>query len=540
MSLTRNLVASAALVACLLQAASCVNGHGKALVSADVVATALRMDGNARQIVEASERANRAFALHDNIYKHYHYKDASYSCLAEGTCFANYIAFQSRMYADEFGASEPVASAPLGVLSTILEENRLIQTARRIEDEAVSRIQAAPATWIGDRSARERVWVLRTGFATEPLQDEAIRRLLAGYSGLQVGIVTRERAPEVFALVGERMSAALVRDGRVLKDVTRVDQLAELLHIPHAAARARRYPELQRFDAHMHLVPGGAANWNRILEINHVKKAVVSALPIKKDYEGLDDANALVLETARLYPRLVPFVMISPFRASPLEDLENAVARGARGVKLINGHGDFFEPSKQDIIDPPGLRKMFAFCERRGIPVLWHVSSHLYRVGLLRVLEEFPRLKVILPHMGGYLTYTPETVRRLLSDYPNFYVDLSWGTQPDYLRRAVEDISYEADAWRELVVEFADRFLFGSDLVVGAHTSLAHASMVYEMYENMLAAQTYDLNYFPEQGYTSFLDESHNRAGLRGLNLPLPVLRKVYWDNAIAAFGLDE
>ena len=92
MSLTRNLVASAALVACLLQAASCVNGHGKALVSADVVATALRMDGNARQIVEASERANRAFALHDNIYKHYHYKDASYSCLAEGTCFANYIA----------------------------------------------------------------------------------------------------------------------------------------------------------------------------------------------------------------------------------------------------------------------------------------------------------------------------------------------------------------------------------------------------------------------------------------------------------------
>ena len=277
---------------------------------------------------------------------------------------------------------------------------------------------------VGDRSARERVWVLRTGFATEPLQDEAIRRLLAGYSGLQVGIVTRERAPEVFALVGERMSAALVRDGRVLKDVTRVDQLAELLHIPHAAARARRYPELQRFDAHMHLVPGGAANWNRILEINHVKKAVVSALPIKKDYEGLDDANALVLETARLYPRLVPFVMISPFRASPLEDLENAVARGARGVKLINGHGDFFEPSKQDIIDPPGLRKMFAFCERRGIPVLWHVSSHLYRVGLLRVLEEFPRLKVILPHMGGYLTYTPETVRRLLSDYPNFYVSV--------------------------------------------------------------------------------------------------------------------
>ena len=210
-------------------------------MSADVVATALRMDGNARQIVEASERANRAFALGDNIYKHYHYNDASlFVPCRRARVSTNYIAFQSRMYADEFGASEPVPPAQLGVLSTILEANRLIQMARRIEDEAVSRIQAAPATWIGDRSARERVWVLRTGFATEPLQDEAIRRLLAGYSGLQVGIVTRERAPEVFALVGERMSAELVRDGRVQKDVTRNDQLAELLHIPHAAARARR------------------------------------------------------------------------------------------------------------------------------------------------------------------------------------------------------------------------------------------------------------------------------------------------------------
>ena len=133
-----------------------MNGDGKALVSADVVATALRMDGDARQIVEASERANRAFALHGNIYKHYHYKDASYSCLAEGTCFANYIAFQSRMYADEFGASEPVPPAQLGVLSTILEENRLIQTARRLEEEAVSRIRAAPVTWIGGTAAQAR------------------------------------------------------------------------------------------------------------------------------------------------------------------------------------------------------------------------------------------------------------------------------------------------------------------------------------------------------------------------------------------------
>jgi hypothetical protein len=64
--------------------------------------------------------------------------------------------------------------------------------------------------------------------------------------------------------------------------------------------------------------------------------------------------------------------------------------------------------------------------------------------------------------------------------------------------------------------------------------------MVYEMYENMLAAETYDLHYFPHQGYTPLLEESHNRDGLLGLNLPPEVLRKVYWENAVRLFRLDE
>ena len=63
--------------------------------------------------------------------------------------------------------------------------------------------------------------------------------------------------------------------------------------------------------------------------------------------------------------------------------------------------------------------------------------------------------------------------------------------------------------------------------------------MVYELYENMLSAETYDFHYFPERGYSSLFEESHNRVGLRGLNLPIEVLHKVYWDNAVAAYGLD-
>ena len=161
----------------------------------------------------------------------------------------------------------------------------------------------------------------------------------------------------------------------------------------------------------------------------------------------------------------VPFVLISPLRDDPLEDLENALARGARGVKLINGHGDYYQHSRQDVIDPPGLRKMFAYCQERGIPILWHVNSHLYRAGLFRVLKDFPRLKVVNPHVGGYLTYAPAIVRQLLRDYPNFYVDFSWGMQAVFLRRALEDISFQADEWRALVLEFPDRFLFGSDVV---------------------------------------------------------------------------
>jgi predicted TIM-barrel fold metal-dependent hydrolase len=57
------------------------------------------------------------------------------------------------------------------------------------------------------------------------------------------------------------------------------------------------------------------------------------------------------------------------------------------------------------------------------------------------------------------------------------------------------------------------------------------------MYENMLAAESTTSSH---QGYTPLLEESHNRDGLRGLNLPPEVLRKVYWENAVRLYRLDD
>lgn len=550
--MARLVAVSAAGALCFLVSA-CLRTDGRndrkqPFFSADVFATALDADASARgslgprEILETTEHQNRIFAANGNIYRHFRYDGGSVDCLVEGTCFESYVEFQRRMAENQFGMRTISTDAKvLAELTEIVERGSLVEQARELEKEAISRIRAAPSTWIGDPRSPRKIWALRTGFATEALQDEAIHGLFSRHSGFTVGVLNRERAPEVFELLGERVTAALVLDDRVLKDVTRADQLAELLEIPNPVpVRSRRHPDLMLLDAHLHLAPGGTANLERILERNHLQRALVSALPRNPDYEGLEEANELVLEAARRHPKLVPLVTLSPLKPSSLEDLENAIEKGARGVKLINGHGDFFARSQQDRIDPPALREVFLFCERRGIPILWHVNTQLYRAGLFRVLRDFPGLKVVNPHAGGYLTYSPETIRQLLLDYPNYYVDLSWGMEPRYLRRAVEDLSYKAREWRSLLMDLPDRFLFGSDLVVSGDTSLAHANMVYEMYENMLAAETYDLHYFPHQGYTPLLEESHNRDGLLGLNLPPEVLRKVYWENAVRLFRLDE
>jgi hypothetical protein len=67
------------------------------------------------------------------------------------------------------------------------------------------------------------------------------------------------------------------------------------------------------------------------------------------------------------------------------------------------------------------------------------------------------------------LTFLHETVSRLLDDYPNLYIDLSWTMLKPYL---LSEQGKPDPKWVELVKRHPTRFVIGSD-VVGHFDNLA-------------------------------------------------------------------
>jgi predicted TIM-barrel fold metal-dependent hydrolase len=330
--------------------------------------------------------------------------------------------------------------------------------------------------------------------------------------------------------VGDQLAQAVVRE----------EQWLALVLGPEAVPATPLSRPQPLIDAHSHLVDGGAAALARALDRHRLTWMVLAPLPADRTLKYVDvgEANQRVLRFAGEHPgRIVPLVMVSPLDPDPLPRLEREIAQGARGVKLMSGHGEYFTSSGQDVLDPPAMRKVFAFCQAKGLPVLWHVNTHLYAKGFTRVLADYPRLRVVNPHLGGYLSYAPGLLRGLLEAHPNLYIDLSFGENIAYLRRAVDDLALEPEAWRKLFVDFPERFLFGVDIVYSPSTSPAHADSVYDIYLGLVAGKTFDFAYVPNHGFTHVYEDSQQRFGLTGLDLPPDVLGKLLAGNAERIYG---
>ncbi len=182
----------------------------------------------------------------------------------------------------------------------------------------------------------------------------------------------------------------------------------------------------------------------------------------------------------RRIPRLLPFIgMSNDF--SPQEAAEEVALRasqGARGVKMHPGQFSHY-------VDDEGLWPMYEKCQELGLPVLadsgpWP-HSHLVLMypnplgfklhepnpdyaepkDWARVLEAFPRLTVILAHLGS--AWWDERVE-LARTYPNIYFDTSQGfSAPDRLPVVAHRSLAEEDAVRIFRKIGVDRIIFATD-----------------------------------------------------------------------------
>ncbi len=175
--------------------------------------------------------------------------------------------------------------------------------------------------------------------------------------------------------------------------------------------------------------------------------------------ERLRRRNAWTCEVARRHRQLVPYISLDPSMGEEgaLAELIDRVEEGARGIKL--------HPANQRYL--PGDQRLWPVYEeaqRLRLPVISHsglsfnarLPAYASPNAFREVLERFPRLTVILAHLGhGFLDESFEMAER----YPNVFFDCSYVVEGSVAPPVISDEDV-VGIFRRLGV---GRVLFGSD-----------------------------------------------------------------------------
>jgi predicted TIM-barrel fold metal-dependent hydrolase len=281
---------------------------------------------------------------------------------------------------------------------------------------------------------------------------------------------------------------------------------------------------------------------------------------------GSSDAAAMMLDVAAEFHIGRTYTMCPPQDIAPLRErfgrrlgfngpiskkpdepdeaayrnLEQFLAEGIEIVKL------WAAPRGRDrglVVDAPWRIEALKRARSAGIRiVMTHVGdpdawwTHTYQdvakfgtkadqyVPLRKMLAQFSDMTWIGAHMGGDPEH-PDHLEALLVEFPHFHLDTS------ATKWQVREVSRRAEAIRSLVCRYADRFLFGSDLVTRHSLVREHYVSRYwcqrSLWESLWTGQApiADSDYVASEGEGAY-------AALRGLHLPADVLDKVYSGNA--------
>lgn len=131
--------------------------------------------------------------------------------------------------------------------------------------------------------------------------------------------------------------------------------------------------------------------------------------------------NAFLAETAaESGGRLIGLGTLHPDSPNQADEVRNLANLGLRGVKL--------HPEIQGFaVDDPRSLRICELCEQYGLPLLLHTGDRRYDCSnpnrLIPVLRQFPVLRVIGAHLGGWSIY--EEAVPQLAGIPNLWFDCS-------------------------------------------------------------------------------------------------------------------
>ena len=139
-----------------------------------------------------------------------------------------------------------------------------------------------------------------------------------------------------------------------------------------------------------------------------------------------------------------------------------------------------------------------------------------------RLLAKFPRLRVVGAHLGSLEHDVAELARRF-DAFPNFFADTSARTAD----LACQDVA----TVRDFFARYADRILFGSDIVVRQQADAFTSDGLSEHLKHVEARYRTESAYYETAGPVAIQQRT-----VPGLNLPPAILDRFYRRNAQACY----
>jgi len=327
-----------------------------------------------------------------------------------------------------------------------------------------------------------------------------------------------------------------------------------MLHVPSHEVPRAKFPVI---DVHNHVNDAGGVHGEEIPPAEVIRRmdaANVKKIVILTGMWG-DKLQGLIDKMVKPYPdRFMVFAQMDwskindpSFSQEMVQQLDDAVRRGARGLKILKDLGLGVRDSSGKLIpvDDPRLDPVWEECGRLGIPVAIHTSdpeafftptdknneryeelmtnpSWSFHGAKLpskqtlldqehHVFEKHPHTTFLALHVANW-PENLDAVSSWLDKYPNMYVEFGareaeLGRQP---RRA-----------RKFFLDYQDRIMFGTD-----------SDPEEAMYANYFRWLETPDEYFAYAGYPG-----QGRWEIYGMELPDNVLEKVYNKNAEKIFA---
>ena len=360
----------------------------------------------------------------------------------------------------------------------------------------------------------------------------------------------KDQAPKDQAITYTADPNASKRMTLLLKDFAPKSMLHAAVHdVPRA-----KFPVI---DVHNHVNDAVGINGAEIPPAEVIRRmdaANVQKIVILTGLWG-DKLQTVIDKMVKPYPdRFMVFTQIDyskiddrNFAAESVAQLDDAVRRGARGVKVLKdlGLGVKDKSGKFIPVDDPRLDPIWEECGKLGIPVAIHttdpeafftpIDNHNERYEELNanptwsfygpqfpskdtllaqrnhVFEKHPQTKFIALHVANW-PENLDVVSSWLDKYPNMVVEFG-ARQAELGRQPRRTLKFFRD--------YQDRILFGTD-----------SEPENAMYANYFRWLETPDEYFPYWGYPG-----QGRWEIYGLELPDSILEKVYNKNATKLFA---